>query len=71
MVFDNQSILIQKELIVKLSAPKFVTFIVALVLALAGLLAQLGVIAVLAQYAFWLVLAGFVVLALAVLLNDL
>jgi len=26
---------------------------------------------VLAEYAFWLVLAGFVVLALAVLLNDL
>jgi hypothetical protein len=41
------------------------------VLALAGLLAKLGVIAVLAEYAFWLVLAGFVVLALAVLLNDL
>ena len=55
----------------KLSAPKFVTFVIALVLALAGVLGQLGIIAVLAQYAFWLVLAGFVLLALAVLLNDL
>jgi hypothetical protein len=62
---------IYKEKIMKLSAPKFVTFLVALVLVLAGVLAQLGVVAVLAQYAFWLVLAGFVVLALAVLLKDL
>ncbi len=47
----------------KLSAPKFVTFVIALVLAVDGLLAHLGIIAALAQYAFWLVLAGFVLLA--------
>ncbi|MEL7644696.1 MAG: hypothetical protein AAGU04_00310 [Anaerolineaceae bacterium] len=55
----------------KLSAPKFVTFIVALVIVLVGLLAKLGVLAVLAEFAFWLVLVGFVLLALAVLLKNL
>ncbi|MFZ3070615.1 MAG: hypothetical protein WA110_05795 [Anaerolineaceae bacterium] len=55
----------------RLSAPKSVTFIVALVLALLGLLGKLSVIAALGNYAFWLVLAAFVVLALATLLNDL
>ncbi|MFZ3151127.1 MAG: hypothetical protein WA116_05505 [Anaerolineaceae bacterium] len=55
----------------KLSAPKSTTFIIALVLVLVGVLGKLDIIGAVAQYDFWLVLAGFVLLALANLLNDL
>ena len=47
----------------KLSAPKQVTFIIAVVLALVGLAAPSLGIAMLAGYALWLVVLGFVVLA--------
>ena len=47
----------------KLSAPKQVTFIIAVVLAVVGLLAPFLGIAMLAGYATWLVVLGFVVLA--------
>lgn len=46
-----------------LSAPKQMTFIVAVVLALLGLLATIAPLGVLTGYSFWLVLVGFVVLA--------
>lgn len=55
----------------KLNAPKVVTFWIAVALAVLGLLGSLGDIAGLAPYAFWLVLAGFVLLALATVLKDL
>lgn len=48
----------------KLSAPKNITFWVAVVLALIGLIAFFGVIPGFGVYSFWLVLVGFVVLAL-------
>lgn len=54
-----------------LSAPKVITFWIAVILALLGVLASQGVIAGLASYAFWLVVAGFILLALANLLKDL
>jgi hypothetical protein len=54
-----------------LSAPKEITFWIAVILALLGILAAQGIIAGLAGYAFWLVVAGFILLALANLLKDL
>ncbi|MDZ7844905.1 MAG: hypothetical protein U5K99_08910 [Anaerolineales bacterium] len=55
----------------KLSRPKVITFWIAVALAGLGVLASLGFLDPLASYAFWLVVAGFVLLALANLLNDL
>ena len=54
----------------KLSAPTQIVFIIACVLALIGLLAFLGVVAPLAAHSFWLMTAGFVVLALGCLLKG-
>ncbi|GAB1471691.1 hypothetical protein MASR2M66_25690 [Chloroflexota bacterium] len=54
-----------------LTEPKVVTFSIAVILALLGVLASAGVISGLSSYAFWLVVAGFVLLALANLLKDL
>ncbi len=47
----------------KLSPPKQVTFIIAVVLGLVGLVASFVAIPVLSPYAFWLVFVGLVVLA--------
>jgi hypothetical protein len=57
--------------IMKLTEPKVVTFWIAVILAALGVLAFLGSIPGLSGYAFWLVVAGFVLLALANLLKDL
>ena len=53
----------------KLRAPKNITFYVAVILAVLGLISQL--FSVLPGFAFWLVLVGFVVLALGNLLEGL
>ena len=55
----------------KLSEPKVVTFWISVVLAALGVLASQGMISGLASYSFWLVVAGFVLLALANLIKDL
>lgn len=55
----------------KLSAPKNVTFWIAVVIALVGLIAFFGVIPGFGAYSFWLVLVGFVLLALANLMEGL
>lgn len=55
----------------KLSAPKQVTWWIAVVLALLGLLGFLGVIASLAGYAFWLAFAAAVLLVLGTFFKDL
>ncbi len=55
----------------KLSAPKEVTFGIAVALAVLGVLAGQGIISALAAYAFWLVVAGFVLLALGNLMKGL
>ncbi len=55
----------------KLSAPKIVTWWVAVILGLAGLLGFLNVVAFLSGFAFWLVFVGFVLLVLGTMLKDL
>jgi len=55
----------------RLSPPKVVTFWIAVLLALIGVIAELAPIASLAGYALWLVVAGFVLLALGNLLEGL
>lgn len=55
----------------KLTEPKVITFWIAVVLVVLGVLASEGIIAGLATYAFWLVVAGFVLLALGNLVKDL
>lgn len=55
----------------RLSAPKVITFWIAVLLALLGVIAVVAPIASLAGYALWLVVAGFVLLALGNLLEGL
>ncbi len=54
-----------------LSAPKVVTWWIAIGLGVLGLLGHTGTIAGLGEYSFWLVTAGLVLLVLATLLKDL
>ncbi len=54
-----------------LNAPKVITWWVAVVLAVVGLIAQLVVIPVLSGLAFWLVLVAAVLLILATILKGL
>lgn len=56
---------------IRLGAPKMVTFWIAVLLALIGVIAAVAPIASLAGYALWLVVAGFVLLALGNLLEGL
>lgn len=56
---------------IKLSEPKVVTFVISVVLVILGVLASEGIISGLSTYAFWLVVAGFILLALGNLLRDL
>jgi hypothetical protein len=55
----------------KLSAPKVITWWIAVALGVLGLLGHFGTIAVLSQYAFWLAAAAFVLLALATFMKNL
>jgi len=55
----------------KLSEPQVITFWIAVALAVIGVLAFLGILTGLAGYAFWLVVAGFILLALGNLLKNL
>ena len=55
----------------RLNPPKVVTFWIAVLLALIGVIAEMAPIASLAGYALWLVVAGFVLLALGNLLEGL
>jgi len=55
----------------KLSAPKVITFWIAVALAALGVLASQGFISGLSSYDFWLVVAGFVLLALGNLMKNL
>ena len=55
----------------KLSAPKQMTFWVAVIIGLVGLVASFVPIPVISPFAFWVVVVGFVILALANLLEGL
>jgi len=54
----------------RLTPPKNITFWIAVILVVLGLLGYLKVISVFSPYAFWLVVVGFVVLMLGVLIRD-
>jgi ABC-type transport system involved in multi-copper enzyme maturation permease subunit len=54
----------------KLSAPSQVMFLIAIVLAALGVVGKVAAVAMLAGYAFWLLLAGFVVLAAGCLMKG-
>jgi hypothetical protein len=55
----------------KLSAPKVITWWVAVILGVLALLGYLKIIAPLTQYAFWLAMVGLVVMVVAVMVKDL
>jgi hypothetical protein len=55
----------------KLQKPKVITFWVAVILVVLGVIAQLATIPVLSGIAFWLVVVGFIILALGNLLTGL
>lgn len=55
----------------KLSAPTQPVWIIAVVLGVIGILAEVVPIAEIAPYAFWMVSIGFILLALATLLKGL
>ena len=54
----------------KLSAPKQITFWIAVILVVIGLLGVLNIIAALSGYAFWFAFVGFVVLAIGNLVKG-
>lgn len=55
----------------KLTPPKTITFWVAVVLGLAGLLGYVNILAFLAPFAFWLVFVGLALLVLSLLIKGL
>ncbi|MBN1438696.1 MAG: hypothetical protein JW929_04725 [Anaerolineales bacterium] len=55
----------------KPSAPKLITWWAALILGVLGLLGFLGTIAALSPYAFWLALAGLILMLIATLVKYL
>ena len=55
----------------KLSAPQQLTWLIALIVGVVGILAHLGIIPVLSGLAFWLVAVAFVLLILATYLKGL
>ena len=55
----------------KLSAPKQVTWWIALVVGVIGVLARLVTIPVLSGFAFWLVVVAFALLVAAIFIKDL
>ncbi len=55
----------------QLSAPKQITFWVAVVVAVIGLIASFVAIPFLSTYAFWIVVLGFIILAAGNLMEGL
>ena len=54
----------------KLTPPTTIVFWASVVVALVGLLAQFGMIASLAPFAFYIVLIGFVILAVSLMIKG-
>jgi hypothetical protein len=59
------SLIYLRRMIMKLSAPKVITFWIAVALAVLGLIGALFTVNFLTDNAFWFVLVGFIVLAVA------
>lgn len=55
----------------KLSQPKFIVWLVALLLGIVGLLAAVGVFAAVEAYAFWIAFVGLALLLLATAVKGL
>jgi hypothetical protein len=55
----------------KLTPPKVITWWIALILGVLGLLGYLGNVTALNQYSFWLVMAGLVLMLVATLIKGL
>lgn len=55
----------------KLNAPKQIVWIIAVIVGVLGILGHFVVIPFVSAYAFWFVVVGFVLLALATLLKGL
>lgn len=55
----------------RLSAPKQITWIIALILGLLGLLGMLGTIPVISGLAFWLVVIGLALMLVATITHGL
>ena len=55
----------------RLSAPKQISWVIAVILGIVGVLASLGVLPMFSAYAFWLVVAGWALLVLATLMRSL
>jgi hypothetical protein len=62
---------VKGETNMKLTPPKVVTWWVAVILGVLGLLGHFGTIAALSPYAFWLVAAGLILLVIACLVKNL
>ncbi len=55
---------------IKLSRPRSVTFILALLFGIAGFIGYIGLVPLLGALAFWLVFIGWVLLVLGVLIKG-
>jgi len=55
----------------KLSAPKMITWLIAVLLGIIGLVAYLGSVSALTPYAFWLAALGLALLAVATVVKGL
>jgi len=67
----KETVHIEGDVPMKLSAPKVITWWIAVVLGALGLLGHLGAVGGLSAASFWLVAAGLVLLAVATLVRDL
>lgn len=55
----------------KLSRPKNITWIIAVIAGVLGIIGSFVSIPIISEYSFWLVVIGFVLLALATYFKDL
>lgn len=55
----------------RLNAPRFLTFMIALILGVLGIVSRFVPIPLVSVYGFWFVAAGFVLLALAAIFKGL
>ena len=68
---ENYLIPKKEENIMKLNAPKKITWLISLIVGVLGVVAYLVTIPVLSVYAFWIVVVGFVLLILGTFLKGL